>query len=151
MWKKSGFAKIFIATYEYKQGLGSCLPGTVIEEERHKPQGHPVSWELWFTDWRRRDVDWREKDEEAEQSGMVDPRALSRGEELESGFPENPDTIFLYMELFIHSHMCYFPFILFSQYSVRRFLQVDSGEGHKNHTQAQRNIWKGSKQQRYGT
>ena len=47
MWKKkSGFAKIFIATYEYKQGPGSCLPGTGRGEETHKPQGHPVSWEL---------------------------------------------------------------------------------------------------------
>lgn len=70
---------------------------------------------------------------------MVDPRALSRGEELESGFPENPDMIFLYMEL-LFIPICVISFHPFSQYSVRRFLQVDSGEGHKNHTQAQRNI-----------
>lgn len=41
--------------------------------------------------WRRRDVDGREKDEEAEHSGTGDPRALSRREELESAFPESPD------------------------------------------------------------
>ena len=39
-------------------------------------------------DWRRIDVDGREKDEEA---GMGDPRAPSKREELESDFPENPD------------------------------------------------------------
>lgn len=31
----------------------------------HKPHGHDMSWELWLMEWRKRDVDWGKKDEEA--------------------------------------------------------------------------------------